>query len=108
MRGFVLFLLLISFLLWIWGIKRAGTLFHVRIRNGKVASSRGNIPPALYASIQEIIENAHVMNGTIRAVTRDGDPVLQFEGELDPGTQQQMRNVMGQFSASQVRSGRKH
>jgi len=107
-RGFVLFLLLVSFLLWVWGLKRAGTLFQVRIRNGKITGSRGNIPADLYAAIEDIIENAHVMNGTIRAVTRDGQPVLQFEGELSAGTQQQMRNVIGQFTASQVRSGRKH
>lgn len=45
------------------------------------------------------------------ALARIGHPnvIKVFDkGSVAPGTEQQMRNVMGQFSATEVRSGRKH
>ena len=94
--------------LWFWSLKRAATLFTVVVREGRIARSSGRIPPRMMAEISEIIETAGVSHAKIRGVTRDGRPVLQFEGEMDTGIQQQMRNVVGQFTTGQIRSGRKH
>ncbi len=104
---FILFLVLAS-LLWFWGLKRAGTLFVLVVREGRIARSRGRIPPRLMAEIADIVDRAGVTRARIRGVVREGRPVLLFEGEMDPSAAQQMRNVMGQFTAGQIRSGTKH
>lgn len=78
------------------------------VREGRIARSSGRIPPRLLAEIADIVDRAGVINAKIRGVVRDGRPVLLFEGEMSPGTQQQMRNVVGQFTAGEIRSGRKH
>lgn len=107
MRILLLFVLIIAVALWWWGIQRAGTLFTLVVRGGKIRKSQGRIPPRLLREIQDIIETTGVTHAKIRGVTRDGEPVLQFDGEMSPGTQQQMRNVMGQFSTGEIRGGRK-
>lgn len=109
-RGKVRALLIVAFLLtlvfWLWGLSRASTLFVVTIRDGRVARSRGRIPPRLLSEIADIIERAGVVRARIRGVVRDGRPVLLFDGEMSPGTMQQMRNVVGQFTAGEIRNRR--
>ena len=107
MRALLFVLLILTAVFWLWGVHRAGTLFTLIIREGRIARSHGRIPPRLLSEIADIIERAGVIQARIRGVVRDGRPVLLFEGEMSPGTQQQMRNVMGQFSASEIRTGRK-
>lgn len=107
MRGILIVLLILTGVLWLWGMKRAATLFTLHIREGRIARSSGRIPARLLSEIADIVDRAGVTRGRIRGVVRDGKAVLLFEGEMSPGTQQQMRNVMGQFSAAEIRGGRK-
>lgn len=107
MRAIIFVLLILTGVFWWWGVERAATLFAVKVRAGRIRRIRGRIPPRLLTEITDIIERAHVVDASIRGVLRDGRPVLLFEGEMDPSAQQQMRNVVGQFSAAEIRGGRK-
>lgn len=107
-RAFLFVALIVTGVLWLWGMNRAQRLFVLIIREGRIARSSGRIPPRLLAEIADIIERTGVIHGRIRGVVRDGQPVLLFEGEMSTGTQQQMRNVVGQFTTGEIRSGRKH
>lgn len=107
MRAFLFSLLVLAVLWWWWGLRRAALLFTVTVRNGQVARVRGRVPPRLLAEIEDIIAQASVTNAHFEAKTRDGSPVLHFEGEMDPTTIQQMRNVMGQFTVGQIRNSPK-
>jgi len=108
MRAILLLLVILTGVFWWWGVQRATTLFTLIVRGGRISKSHGRVPPRMLSEIADIIERAHVVHGKIRGVVRDGQPVLLFEGEMSPGTQQQMRNVVGQFSTSEIRSGRRH
>lgn len=102
----MLLLLVLSGLLWFWSLRRAATLFTLRIRQGRVVSSRGRLPPRLLAELVEIVDRAGVIRANVRGVVREGRPVLLFEGEMAPSAVQQMRNVVGQFSVGEIRTGR--
>lgn len=106
MRALLFVLLILTGAFWWWGVERAATLFKVKVRDGRISRSHGRIPPRLLSEISDIVERANVQKANIRGVLRDGKPVLLFEGEMLPSTQQQMRNVVGQFSAADIRSGR--
>lgn len=106
MRWILLILLVLTCVLWFWGLKRSSQLFVVKIREGRVAFARGRIPPELLADIADIVARAGVVRGVIRGVVSDGAPRLLFQGEMSPGVQQQLRNVVGTFTVSQIRHGK--
>ncbi len=108
MRAVLLLLVILTGVFWWWGVQRATTLFSLIVREGRISKTRGRVPPRMLSEIADIIERAHVVHARIRGVVRDGRPVLLFEGEMSPGTQQQMRNVVGQFTTSEIRGGRRH
>lgn len=92
--------------LFLWVLKRAGRLFSIRIRGGRITSSKGRIPPRMLAEIADVVERAGVTSADISCVLRDRQPVLVFRGEMPTGVAQQLRNVAGQFRA-QLGSGRR-
>jgi hypothetical protein len=104
-RALIFLLLFLAVVWWWWGLKQSTILFTVVIRDGKVSKTRGRIPPRLMAEIRDIVSRAGVTQARFVAVSRDGVPVLRFHGEMDPGLAQQMRNVVGQFSVGEIRSG---
>ena len=65
------------------------------------------MPARLLSDIADILEHSNVRRARIVAVVRDGQPVLLFDGEITPGVAQQMRNVVGQFTAAQIRNSKK-
>lgn len=103
MRNILILFVIISGALWFWSLRRASTLFSLKIRSGRIVQSRGTIPPRLLSDIVDIVDRAGVTRANIRGIVRDGKPVLSFEGEMSTDVQQQMRNVVGQFSAAQIR-----
>lgn len=107
-RNIILLLLILSIVLWLWSVHRANALFLVKIREGRVSFARGRIPPELLADIADIVARAGVLRADIRGVARDGAPVLQFRGEMSPGVQQQLRNVVATYTVSQIRHGKSH
>lgn len=106
MRAILLLLLVLTALLWFWSLKRSSQLFFVKIREGRVSFARGRMPPELLADIADIVARAGVIRGEITGVVSDAAPRLLFRGELSPGVQQQLRNVVSTFSVSQIRHGK--
>jgi Protein of unknown function (DUF3634) len=106
-RTLLILALILAVMFWIWGIRREGTLFTLVVKKGRITRSQGRIPARLFREIEEILERAGVTHAKIRGVVRDGSPVLQFDGEMSPGAQQQMRNVVGQFTTGEIRGGKK-
>ncbi len=105
MRTIFLLAIALGIAWWLWGLRNATTLFTIRVRDGRVVRARGRVPARLLSEVAEIVERAGVTRADIRAVTRDGRPVLDFRGEVTQGTMQQMRNVVGQFTAHEIESG---
>jgi hypothetical protein len=85
----------------ILAIVRANELFFLRIRTGKVEIRRGRIPQRLFDDIAEIVTG--VDKGTLRAVIEEGKPRLYAEGDLRAEHKQRLRNVIGTWSAAQIR-----
>lgn len=106
-RNILLLLLIVACALWVWGLRRAATLFTLRVRRGRVVFSQGRLPPRLLSELVDIIDRAGIVKANIRGVVREGQPVLLFQGELSPAVAQQMRNVVGQFTVQQIRHGQK-
>jgi hypothetical protein len=82
-------------------ILRANELFFLRVNEGKVAIRRGRIPQRLLDDIAEIV--CTVDHATLRGVIEDGKPRLYAEGNLDAHHKQRLRNVIGTWSAAQIR-----
>lgn len=106
MRNIILIALVLAFALWLWAIDRETTLFVVRVREGKITRVRGKIPPRALDEIRDVIRRAHVKRAKIRALVRDGQPVIRIRGEFDPGFLQVLRNVIGQYSLAELRAAR--
>ncbi len=104
MQRILFVLLIITAGIWFWSLRRAATLFRIDIEEGRVTRVRGRVPPRMLADIKDVAFRSGVLRAELRGVMRDGRPVLHFDGELDPGLQQQLRNVMGQFGARDFRS----
>lgn len=108
MRALIIGLFILAVLWWWWGLQQSAILFTVRVRDGTITRVRGRIPPRLLSEIKDVVERAGVTDAQFTARSRGDQPVLHFEGEMDPNMMQQMRNVMGQFTIGQIRTGQKH
>lgn len=108
MRALIISLFILAVLWWWWGLKQSAILFTVTVKGGSVRRVRGRIPPRLLAEIKDVVERAGVTHARFTALSRDEQPILHFEGEMDPNLMQQMRNVIGQFTIGQIRTGQKH
>jgi hypothetical protein len=85
----------------ILAIVRANELFFLRVRAGRVAVRRGRIPQRLLDDIAEIVGGVH--DATLRGVIEEGKPRLYAEGDLRAEHKQRLRNVIGTWSAAQIR-----
>lgn len=106
MRNIILLVLVLAIALWLWAVDRETTLFVVRVRDGRIRSVRGRLPPRALQEITDVVQRARVRRAKIRALVRDGQPVVRVSGEFDPGFLQVLRNVVGQFSVAELRSAR--
>jgi hypothetical protein len=98
--GLVALFLALTF---VWWCVRAGDLFVLSIRNGRVLVVSGRVPQAFVNDVRRIAEHASVMNGTIRASQGDHHARLRFSGGIDLATQQRVRNTFGLYPMAQLR-----
>ncbi len=75
-------------------LSRASEIFCVSVRDGRCLIVRGNVPPAVWRELREVVSRARIHRGTIRAVKHDGGVRLACRG-VDAGTQQRLRNALG-------------
>lgn len=83
-------------------------LFRISVREGELELERGRLPPTLFEEIADIARLHRVRHATIRAVLSGGSArlVLEHDG-AGAAAEQPLRNVLGRFTLTQLRSGRK-
>jgi hypothetical protein len=101
--GLLLFVVLGGLLLWALG--RNLELARVRVRDGAVEVVRGRLPPDLLGDMRDVLKSAHVARTDIRIIVEDRRPRLVAKS-LGADATQQLRNVMGGYTVSQIRAGR--
>lgn len=106
MRNILIVLLILAVAVWLWAIDRETTLFVVRVRDGKIVHVRGRLTPRALDEIRDVVERARVRRAKIRALVRDGRPVVRVKGEFEPSFLQVLRNVIGQFTVAELRASR--
>jgi hypothetical protein len=66
---------------------------------------RGRLPPQLLGDVRDLLASAHVTRAEIRLIVEEGRPRVLAHG-LDEASAQQLRNVVGTYTVSQIRAGR--
>jgi hypothetical protein len=90
----------------LWAARRANELFVIRVIRGIAVHTRGRLPPALFSAIAEVVARPPVEQATLCVVLRNRVPTLEVRGTVPEHQRQQLRNVLGQFPAARIRSGR--
>jgi hypothetical protein len=89
-------------------VRRGTELFRIRVRDGELELERGRLPPALFHEIADIVRLHRIRNATISAALSGGAArlVLEHDGAA-ASAEQPLRNVLGRFTTTQLRSGRR-
>jgi hypothetical protein len=101
-----IFLLLALAIPFFISLRRANELFVISVRNGQPRFVRGRIPGPLLQDIADIVQRPRVPSGRIRVCREGGRARLLARGEFEPGQIQQLRNVLGTYTLSQIIAGR--
>jgi len=80
-------------------------LAKLRVQDGKAELIRGRLPPRLLGDVRDVLQAGHVTQAEIRLLVEDGQPRVLAHG-LDEASTQQLRNVVGTYTVSQIRAGR--
>ena len=83
---------------------RANERFCLRLRGGRLRIARGRIPQRLLDDIGDVVGDPPGAEGTLRGVSEDGRVRLYAEADLSEAQRQRLRNVLGQWSVTQVRN----
>ena len=76
-----------------WYALRPKWVFTVRIENGAVASTAGQVTRSFVHDVEEVCQRASVSVGEIRGQSRGRSIVLAFYGAIPGECQQQLRNL---------------
>ncbi len=88
-------------------LMRANELFYLRLRGGRVRIARGRIPQRLFDDISDVLRAPAVTEGTLRGVSEGGRVRLYAEAALTDPQRQRLRNLVGMWTVSQIRSAPK-
>jgi hypothetical protein len=97
-------LLLVATVPLVVALLRANELFVLRLRDGRASIARGRLPQRLLDDIGDVLRDPPVLEGTLRGVSEDGRVRLYADAALSDAQRQRLRNVVGQFSVTQVRN----
>lgn len=84
---------------------RATELFRLSVTHGQVRLERGRLPRPLFDELSDVIRRERLQQAEIRVVLEAGAPRLLLEAE-SRGAEQALRNVLGRFTLTQIRTGR--
>jgi hypothetical protein len=87
-------------------LRRSTELFVVAVVGGQVRHLRGRVPAALWRDMCDVLQDPSIERGTVKAVLDGGRPRIVVNGSISEVHAQQLRNVVGRFTAQQIRSGR--
>ncbi len=88
------------------GLWLATELFRISARHGELTLHRGRLPPGLFAELADVARRQNLDQVEIRAVVEGGVPKLLLQGESAKSVEQPLRNVLGRFTLTQIRTGR--
>lgn len=89
-------------------MSRAAELFVLDVRDGDIEPRRGHIPPRLLRELHDIVKTKPpVPHAVITVEAERGAPKLVVAGPVDEHRRQRMRNVIGQFTVQQIRTGKR-
>ncbi len=83
---------------------RANELFCLRLGGGRIRIARGRLPQRLLDAIRDVLGHPLSVEGTLRGVSEGGKVRLYADAELSDAQRQRLRNVVGQWSVTQVRN----
>ena len=86
-------------------IARSNQLFVLRARAGKLELVRGRLPKALFRELDDIAARQKLDGIDVLAVVEGGVLRLVVRGSIADAPAQQLRNVLGRFQLSQIRTG---
>ena len=78
----------------------------LRAKAGQLELVRGRLPPSLLRELRDVAEREKLDDVRISAVSEGGAARLRVAGPVSEGVQQSLRNVLGRFTLSQIRTGR--
>jgi hypothetical protein len=97
-------LLLVALAPLVVALLRANELFVLRLRDGRLSIARGRLPKRLLDDIGDVLRDPPVLEGTLRGVSEDGRVRVYADAEVTDAQRQRLRNVLGQWSVTQVRN----
>ena len=100
----VYFIALAALAFLFYRIVQAGVLFKMVVKHGRIASCSGSAPRRLRREFEEVVMRNRIQEGSIKVVVRAQAPALMASEHINPGVQQMLRNILGQFSLAELRS----
>jgi hypothetical protein len=89
-----------------FALRRANELCAVSARAGTLELVRGRMPQALFAELADIAQRERLDGVELRVVSEGGAPRLVLVGMPQPAAEQAVRNVLGRYNLTQIRTGR--
>lgn len=86
-------------------VRRSTELFVLQFEAGRLRHVRGRLPPSLLNDLAGVVEGTRLEDFELKVVRRDGEPVLMLRRPLGAGTEQQLRNVLGQYPVARIQAG---
>ncbi len=91
-----------------WSIYRSNQLFVIEVKRGRARLTAGRLPPSLLSDLSDVVSRAKIRRARLRVVKEQGRPrLLLRDGEVDAGTLQQLRNVVGRYEVQKIRTGQR-
>lgn len=98
-----LLVLVLGGLVFWFALERAGELFCVSMRDGRLLVVRGAVPPSLLHDLGDVLKRAGVRSATVRAVRSSGHARLVARG-VDDRVLQRLRNTLGVHPIHKLRA----
>jgi hypothetical protein len=95
--------LMLSGLALVWRARLALTLFVVRIEDGRIGYVKGRIPARLLGELAEVARLERITSLILTCRVEDQRAQLTLKGHSNPGLEQVLRNLLGQYPLTRLR-----
>lgn len=102
---FLATVLVLVLILWglAWAARRHLRLFVVEVEDGRIKKLLGRIPPRLLADLRDVAARNQPKRLRIECRMEQGHAVVCFNLDSDPGLQQMVRNLVGEYPAIRLK-----
>jgi hypothetical protein len=91
----------------IWRAKHHLTLFVLRVEQGRITAVKGRMPRRLLGDIADAIRQEQRTDLRILCRIEDGAARLRVYGDTNPGFEQLLRNLVGEYPLQRLRQSPK-